>query len=279
MAYKAVFNEQCLYHFNGIHDKLGRFGSGDGDGDGIIDDNHNQRTPKKTSKKIVGKSNKKEGKNKKPGSDFRTPELDEEYKKITSVKIPEYYKLGWYDDNDVNLVEKWGKEGVNAADVGLKALNKVGRDGYDEKVGITNSDRSWFMFEDQTVGYPDIAYLACQGKSVDEINSIMKSYKACMEANCDFDAQYKYKEAIDKFGSFENYMKAYPYPNASAALNEYEINGEGDPYIDACVEYAKEYTNVKHYVSDGENFIKLDGSLIKEGEEYVNTIVHAMTYD
>lgn len=59
MAYKAVFNEQCLYHFNGIHDKLGRFGSGDGDGDGIVDDNHNQRTPKKTSKKIIGKLNKK----------------------------------------------------------------------------------------------------------------------------------------------------------------------------------------------------------------------------
>lgn len=32
-----------LIHFNGIHDKLGRFGSGDGDGDGIIDDNHNRQ--------------------------------------------------------------------------------------------------------------------------------------------------------------------------------------------------------------------------------------------
>lgn len=135
------------------------------------------------------------------------------------------------------------------------------------------------MFEDQTVGYPDIAYLACKGKNADEIKSIMKSNRACMEANNDFLWQYSYKEAIDEFGNFANYMNAEPYPDALAALDEYGISGEGDPYINACIEYAKEYTNVKHYVSDGENFIKLDGSLIKEGEEYVNTIIHAMTYD
>ena len=256
-----------LVHFNPFHDKLGRF---------AFKKSGSPFVSKKTSNKIVDTWKKNEGKSKKvvntsavtnqpsasvtvvekkPASDFRTSELDEEYKKITSVKIPNYSKLGWYDDDDINLVEKWGKENVNAADVGLKALNEVGRAGYDKKAGITNADRCWFMFEDQTVGYPDIAYLACQGKSADEIKSIMKSNRACLEANFDFERQYKYKEAIDKFGSFENYMKAEPYPDASTALNEYGINGEGDPYIDACVEYAKEYRDIKHYISDGENFI------------------------
>ena len=42
MEYKAVFNDQCLYHVNNNHDKLGRFAPGDGDGDGMIDDVHNR---------------------------------------------------------------------------------------------------------------------------------------------------------------------------------------------------------------------------------------------
>jgi hypothetical protein len=262
MAYPSY-----LVHFNPNHDpKSGRF----------TFKKLGSIFSKKTSEKIVDTWKKNEGKSKKvvkisevanqpsttttvaekkPGSDFRTPELDEEYKKVTAAKIPNYSKLGWYDDDDINLVEKWGKESVNAADVGLKALNKVGRAGYDEKVGITNSDRSWFMFEDQTVGYPDIAYLACQGKSADEIKSIMDSNYKCSRANAKFDEQYKYGEINSVFGSWENFEKSAPYPDMSWALEEYRINGEGDPYIDACVEYAKEYRDIKHYISDGEDFI------------------------
>lgn len=62
-----------------------------------------------------------------------------------------------------------------AADLGLKALNKIKRYGYDPDIGITDSDRDWFIWEDQTIGYATIADMALRGKTKKEIESLLKA--------------------------------------------------------------------------------------------------------
>lgn len=55
MVYKAVFNDNSLYHYNKNHSsKNGQFVSGDGDGDGITDDHAHRSERKKSGKYISG---------------------------------------------------------------------------------------------------------------------------------------------------------------------------------------------------------------------------------
>ena len=76
---------------------------------------------------------------------------------------------------DEQRVKEDPKRANEAAIIGLKALNKVGRDGYDENVGITKGDKDWFIWEDQTIGLATIADLANQGKTSSEIKAIVKT--------------------------------------------------------------------------------------------------------
>lgn len=55
-----------------------------------------------------------------------------------------------------------------AADLGLKALSKISYDDIDPN---NDADKQWFLFEDQTVGLPQIADMALRGKSKDEIEA------------------------------------------------------------------------------------------------------------
>ena len=72
------------------------------------------------------------------------------------------------------------------ADLGLKALDKMGRDtgGLDVN-NITNDYRNWFVYEDQTVGLFTIADLVNRGKSKQEIVDLINDSK-----NVDYDTKY-----------------------------------------------------------------------------------------
>ena len=108
-------------------------------------------------------------------------------------------------------VGKDRKRAKQAADLGLKALNKIGRDGYNEKQGITDSDRSWFLYEDQTIGLPTIADLVIQGKSKNEILDLIDE-----ASKADYDTRNK------NAGYFElDYNRDRKY---------------SEPFIDACIE-------------------------------------------
>lgn len=74
--------------------------------------------------------------------------------------------------------DKNWKRTEKAADLGLKALNKIdGGNTYDREEGITDNDREWFVYEDQTIGLPTIADLVIQGKSKEQIKDLIKATK------------------------------------------------------------------------------------------------------
>lgn len=88
------------------------------------------------------------------------------------------------DDNDIIGGEKVNKlwNSINpsdkkrirdAADFCLKALEKTGRDAADDINNITDFDREWFMFEDQTLGLFTVADMVNRGKSKDQVKKAM----------------------------------------------------------------------------------------------------------
>lgn len=213
-------------------------------------------TPKNSNSENldVDKANKDIAPGKKPPEAFKTPELDADYARVKSAKIPELQsKLPWLnDDDDANKI--WGEQNVKAADIGLKALNKIGRQGYDEKVGITNSDRSWFVIEDQTIGMPSIAWLASKGKGATEITGIIDSNYRCQKANYEYEGQFNWLKNREEY---EKYANDVPYKDLSWELSEYAgwngysnyiYFGKPDDFVQACVDIANE-SKVKHSVT------------------------------
>ena len=104
-----------------------------------------------------------------------------------------------------------------AADLGLEALNKIGRQGYDPEEGITNNDREWFVYEDQTIGLATIADLAIQGKNKKEIKDLIEAAKTLYLAE---DQSYGNKHGI--FQLAESYV-GDDYLDALFAI----LNAEG----------------------------------------------------
>ena len=261
MAYKAVFNDNSLCHYNKNHDpKNGRFtfkkaweeidtsvakgydiaektvrGAVKGI-KGEFKKSPTSPTTNKVSKVEYKKDVEKSVK--KPPEAFKTPDLDRKSKIIEPIidKVIKISKLPWLRNND-DPVEKWGKEYAKACDIGLKALDKTHlREAYDKEIGITNGDRSWFFFEDQTFGMPQIAYLASIGKTKNEIKNIIDINKDLERANNDYHSQYSILKERDE------YDKAYenrPYKSDWYLYEGYRDGGD-DEYIDACVEIAKE---------------------------------------
>jgi len=67
-----------------------------------------------------------------------------------------------YKSKDPKVIQK----AKQIADVGLKALEKLGRDvgGLENQKGFSNDQRYWFWFEDQTIGLPQIVDLMMNKK-------------------------------------------------------------------------------------------------------------------
>ena len=87
----------------------------------------------------------------------------------------------------------------------------MGHHGFDPERSITSNDREWFLYEDQTIGLGMIADLVNQGKSKNEIKSMLSQA-------LDSDDEY-YNESYFNF----------------AEGSGYDINGF-DKFIDACIE-------------------------------------------
>lgn len=119
----------------------------------------------------------------------------------------------WYEDFHDGKTDKHSNTLV--ADLGINAMNNARGAGYAE-VG-DNGDRNWFMWEDQTLGLPDIAYLYTKGYSKDYIKGMLKYGKEKMYNLSDED--------------YENFRDKYPA--TSFVINEYH---DGDKYIDSLFE-------------------------------------------
>ena len=126
----------------------------------------------KSKKQLAEESIKKAEEDHKKEAEIRSKKISETSKEIDNmIKNKEILTEG-----NIDLQSKEGKKRAReSADLGLKALNKIGRDGYDEKTGITNSDRNWFVWEDQTIGLFTVADLVRQGKSKSQIKSMIEA--------------------------------------------------------------------------------------------------------
>lgn len=68
------------------------------------------------------------------------------------------------DPNESRNNEDVRQRSIKAADVGLKALTKLGRGVLAPDEQITGAHRFWFLMEDQTIGLPQIADLMANQK-------------------------------------------------------------------------------------------------------------------
>ena len=112
-----------------------------------------------------------------------------------------------------------------AADTGMKAMAKCG-----DKEPLEEGWDDWFLFEDQTFGMPQIADLANKGKTKDEIKQIIKDCYDYMNETA------RYYDA-----DIPGVWYLYEWENS----NQY-YTVDGEKYIDACIEAAKENRQVKH---------------------------------
>lgn len=152
-----------------------------------------------------------------------------------------------YDDNTADKHRR-----TQVADLGLKALNKMDNLGFytqDEfkslfnntKKEELNNARQWFLYEDQTIGLPQIADLVNRGKTKDEIKAIIddsekvvssyskiieKAYEKEKGNKKDEDASI-YARVLNKYDADKNaWNLAYVKDNS----------GDTEKFIDACME-------------------------------------------
>lgn len=145
-------------------------------------------------------------------------EQHEEAKRVEKAKgIFDSDGKDLFTENDTMKDPKRAKA---AADLGLEALNKIGRQGYDPKEGITDGDRDWFIWEDQTIGMATIADLALHGKNKQDIKDLIRAAETLYVSG---DENYNHKHGV--FQLAESYV--------------------GDDYIDAlfAILNAKGYLN------------------------------------
>lgn len=145
--------------------------------------------------------------------------IQDKAKKIKDANLlteEEYYRQRKAQGAKGSKDFHWEGRLKRAADTGLRALNKVGRDGFDEKVGITNEDRWWFICEDQTIGLGTIADLVNRGKKKSDILNLI-----------DLSSEVNH----------ELYYEDCPEGTFQLAENKYqESTGWIEKYIDACID-------------------------------------------
>lgn len=220
-----------LVHYNKNHDKrTGRFTFGDGNGDGVSPD------------------------------DYRTPELDKKYSELEKTGVFNlYYNKPWLKPED-NAEEKWGKDVVKAVDTGIKAFGAEkmwGSEDIDK-----NALRSWFLLEDQALGFPEIAYLLVKGWSGDKVFNALR----------DTDKMW------EKDNAFRNAYTGYPNNK-----NWYKLSGEAankEPYKDiyTLMEVSRNITDENDII---DTYIAKCEKLLKETKhsdmDYSSYLVHFNT--
>lgn len=191
-------------------------------------------------------------------NDYRTSELDKKYDELKKSGVLNATEKKWLHNSD-NAEEVWGKDFVKAIDNGIKALSLTRYNSGDPEIkdfadgksdeAHKNSLRSWFMFEDQTIGMPEVAYLVNSGWSKDKIMNAFKAASEMSQKNDEFYQAYmdskraESKANPDKFIKIDDRFNNQPYKNLFGLEYGYDYmdgnrsdGGELGQYIDACIE-------------------------------------------
>ena len=143
----------------------------------------------------------------------------------------------------------------DAADTALRALDRnddygIGYEKYyrDESEDVKKSARDWLIWEDQTIGYVEIADLANQGKSVKQIHKILEDAENTHKALTDSGERIvnKVKDTylpVESRNTLFDYdtndyiekkvLKAIDDSEIMFDLDEFYYNTKGDDYFSA----------------------------------------------
>lgn len=168
----------------------------------------------------------------------------------------ESHKTGVKDVDDViaftkktsvPIKPKWGQvtgDAKESAEIGIKAVEATRGPGY-----IDDDDNTdWFVFEDQTVGMYEVADLARQGKSKEEIKNIVKEASKVIRPYYglsyeDYEKNSKLLEDNTSKGTKDALLNLYEF-------SRYDLRddgtGTGDKFIEECVAEAAKRKNLKH---------------------------------
>ena len=128
------------------------------------------------------------------------------------------------DNFDMRDFERNHKEDYNkVADIGIDALNKA-EGGWVEDDIRDDGNREWFMWEDQTIGNPEIAYLYYKGYSKDYIKQYLNKTVPT--------------EDYGKYTDEEDSVYGYPYSKGFFVKDEFHRGG--NDYIDALFDKGEE---------------------------------------
>lgn len=138
----------------------------------------------------------------------------------------------FFSDNNVLPYPSYKKltdREIKAADIGLKALHNLGEtDGEDINAPYM---RDWFMWEDQTFGFLQVADMAAQGKSKTEINLLLECASA--KENLFNDVYHSdkdaYKTALKDVGKESETLFMLNEFNAQRSYSS------GNEYINECL--------------------------------------------
>ena len=120
---------------------------------------------------------------------------------------------------------------IKAVDFGLDALAEADlASNFDKDELEKNRDsyREWFYYEDQTIGYPEVAHLVLKGYDKDAILGICKT---ASEYSNDQGHEEELTEPIWNLGY----------------INDYEFNSGNTKYLDACLSLRDKNKELKHH--------------------------------
>lgn len=138
-----------------------------------------------------------------------------------------------------------------AADIGLKALRELGEtDGEDINAPYM---REWFMWEDQTFGFLQVADMAAQGKSKTEINLLLNCSSA--KHNLFSDLYNREKDTYDS--ALKDIGKEAETMFMLDEFNNQRSYSNGDKYINECLKLtarkpltSKRFNELKKTIDD-----------------------------
>lgn len=92
--------------------------------------------------------------------------------------------MPWFTSYD-----KVNKDVKRSSDLGLRALNNIRYEKYNPK---NVADINWFMFEDQTIGYYEVANAISKGVSKNKLKEVLYKSASDEETKFDIDEFYSY---------------------------------------------------------------------------------------
>lgn len=151
--------------------------------------------------------------------------------------IKEYKELG---KDLLNIHGSDTERKDKAADTGLKALQDLGEYGigmtgnyYTEDEDTKKSVKSWFLYEDQTFGMAEVADLANQGKSAQEIQNIVEKVQSVRS---------------NKRSAVDDYIDKIAETN----LSQYELTWSDKRYIeDLIFKIDDDFENIMFDIDEG----------------------------